>query len=67
MFDLLNIGRHTNFHGYFGVLVYSTICTTFILRKNIQILLKIIQQNFSCLANTFCELFSYIALHFLLS
>jgi len=26
IFDLLNINRYTNFHRYFGVLIYSTIC-----------------------------------------
>jgi len=29
IFDLLNIGRYTNFHRYFGVFFYSTLCTNF--------------------------------------
>jgi len=31
IFDLLNISWYTNFQRYVGVLVYSTVCTNFIL------------------------------------
>jgi len=54
-FDLLiNTGRYTNFHGYFGVLVHSILYIKLIvIRKNLKILLKFIEQNFSGLFNPF--------------
>jgi len=45
------IDRYTNFHRYFGVLVYSTVCTKFVdlVKASVRIFLKFVQQNFSLL------------------
>jgi len=65
-FDFLNIGRYTNFHQYFGALVFSPVCTKFILSENLRILLKLVQQNFSCLANILANNFQVLLCTFCL-
>jgi len=54
--EILNIGRYTNLYRYFGVLVYSTVCTKFnLIKEKPPNLLKFVQQNFSYLVNIFCQ------------